>query len=181
MSCVVSLAPGQLYGKVAQVCWGLIKGVAYLHKFCIAHRDIKPGNLVVDRDFCLKIIDFDIAMQVEGEDEVVEGRCGTKGWMAPEIEEKSMYSPIKADRWSSGQAVFYFLDKFGEEDTVVRTTAEQLTADNPGQRPSMLQVAVSLSNVGNVALERKAPLFLQDTVKIDGENVKSPRVKRQKR
>jgi hypothetical protein len=25
--------------------------------------------------------------------------------MAPEMEEKSMYSPIKADRWSSGQLV----------------------------------------------------------------------------
>ncbi len=46
----VSFAPNELYGKVAQVCRGLIKGVAYLHKFCIAHRDIKPENLVVDRD-----------------------------------------------------------------------------------------------------------------------------------
>jgi serine/threonine protein kinase len=36
----VSFAPDRLDGKVAQVCWGLIKGVAYLHKLCIAHRDI---------------------------------------------------------------------------------------------------------------------------------------------
>ncbi|KAF8478167.1 kinase-like domain-containing protein, partial [Russula ochroleuca] len=83
----------------------LIKGVAYLHKSCIAHRDIKPENLVVDREFCLKIIDFDVAMRVKDENDVVEGQCGTKGWMAPEIEEKSMYSPIKADRWSTGRVL----------------------------------------------------------------------------
>ncbi|KAH9992471.1 hypothetical protein BJV77DRAFT_909915, partial [Russula vinacea] len=72
----------------------LIKGVAYLHEFCI-----------IQRDFYLKIIDFDVSMQVKDEDEVVQGQCGTKGWMAPEIEEKSMYSPIKADRWSTGQVL----------------------------------------------------------------------------
>jgi serine/threonine protein kinase len=178
MDSVASFAPDQLNGKVAQVCWGLIKGVAYLHKFCIAHRDIKPDNLVVDRDFCLKIIDFDVAMEVNDEDEVVYGPCGTRGWMAPEMEEKSMYSPIKADRWSTGQVLLYLLNTFREEDTVLRTTATKLTTHNPDQRSSMLQVAASLSDV---AVERKAWRSLQDTVEVDEENVKPPRAKRQKR
>ena len=177
---LISLTCGRLYGKVAQVCWGLIKGVAYLHKFCIAHRDIKPDNLVIDRNFSLKIIDFDVAMVVEGEDEVVEGQCRTEGWMAPEIEEKSMYSPIKADRWSTGQVLFYLLDKFREEDTVLRTTARKLTAHNPEQRLSMLQVATSLSDEENVAVKRKASRSLKDTVEVDGENEKSPMVKKKK-
>ena len=47
----VETEPGKLNGKVAPVCWGLIKGVAYLHKLCIAHRDMKPDNKVVDRNF----------------------------------------------------------------------------------------------------------------------------------
>jgi serine/threonine protein kinase len=70
----VSFAPDQLFRKFDQVCWVLIKGVTYLHKFCIAQRDIKPENLVVDRDFCLKMIDFDVAMKVNDEDEVVDGQ-----------------------------------------------------------------------------------------------------------
>jgi len=70
--------------KVPQVCWGLIKGVAYLHKFCIAHRDIKPEDLLVDWDFCQKIINFDVAMQVKDEDEVVNGNGGRRGWMTPD-------------------------------------------------------------------------------------------------
>jgi len=172
--------PDQLYEKVAQVCWGLIKGVAYLHRLCIAHRDIKPENLAVDSDFCLKIIDFDVAMQVEDKDKVVDGQCGTKGWMAPEIEEKLMYSPIKADRWSSRRVILYLLNRSKKEDTVLRTTAKKLTACNPKQRPSMLQFATSLMDVVNVAVETKAPRSLRVAVEVDGENAMTPRVKKQK-
>ncbi len=114
---VASFAPNELYGKVAQVSWGLIK-------FGIAHRDIKHENLVVDRDFCLKTIDFDVAMRVKGEDEVVDGQCGTKGWMAPEME-KSMYNPIKANQWSTGQVLLCPLNKFRKEDMVLRATARK--------------------------------------------------------
>ncbi|KAF8270400.1 kinase-like domain-containing protein [Lactarius quietus] len=42
--------------------WGLIKGLAYLHEHKIAHRDIKPDNLVCGDDFHLQIIDFDGAI-----------------------------------------------------------------------------------------------------------------------
>ena len=133
-----------------------IKGVAYLHKFCIAHRDIKPENLVVDREFCLKTIDFDVSMRVEDEDEVVEGRCGTKGWIAPEIEEKSMYSPIKADRWSTGQVLHYLLNVYRKDDTVPRMAVGKLTAYNPNQRWSMLQVAGLLSDVANVVIAKRS-------------------------
>ncbi|KAH9989767.1 hypothetical protein BJV77DRAFT_669390 [Russula vinacea] len=76
--------------------------------------------------------------------------------MAPEIEEKSMYSPIKADRWSTGRVVLDLLNSFREEDTIVRAAAGKLTAHNPNQRPSMLQVAGSLSDVANIAVEKKA-------------------------
>jgi serine/threonine protein kinase len=92
-----------------------MSSVAYLHKLCITRKDIKPQNLVVDRHFCLKNLDFDVVMEVEDED-VVYGKCGTKGWMAPAMVDKSMYSPIKADRWLSEQAIFYLLDNLGEED-----------------------------------------------------------------
>jgi len=84
--------PHGLYRKADQVCWGLIKALAYLHEHCIALMDIKPDNLLVDQNRCIKIIDFDVAIQVK--DEEVSGRRGTKHWMAPEVEEKkSMYSP----------------------------------------------------------------------------------------
>jgi serine/threonine protein kinase len=173
----VVFSPSKLYQNVAQVCWGLIRGVAFLHKLCIAHRDIKPDNLLVDRDFCLKIIDFDIAMQVKDEDEVVDGQCGTKHWIAPEIEEKLMYSPIKADRWSTGRVLQYLLEKSRGGEKSLMTIARRLMAYHPKQRPSMLEIAAPLLNVDN---ERKASRSRQDRVEVDGENAGFPAVKKQK-
>jgi len=42
----------------------------------------------------LKIIDFDLAIRVEDEDEEVDEECGPEGWMAPEIENGSVYRPV---------------------------------------------------------------------------------------
>jgi hypothetical protein len=62
---------------VSDLCWVLVKGIGYLHKFCIAHRDITE-NLVVDRNFCLENINFDVAMKVDDK------------YKMERIEEKSM-------------------------------------------------------------------------------------------
>ena len=62
----------------------------------------------------MKMIDLDVAMQ------------------------KSMYSPIKADRWSTGRVPLYLLDKFRKEDSVLRATGKMLTPHNPEQRLSLL-------------------------------------------
>jgi hypothetical protein len=150
---MISLAHGQLYGKVSQVCWGLIKGVAYLHKVCIAHRDIKPENLVVDWDFCLtsmSLCEYRARMRWSKAD---AGR--RVGWRPRWRRSRC----IARSRPNGGQ-----LDKFRAEDTVLRMTARKLTAHNPEQRSSMLQVAAALSDVVNVAVKRKALQSLPDCI-----------------
>ncbi|KAH9995504.1 kinase-like domain-containing protein [Russula vinacea] len=92
-----------------QLGWGLIKGLAYLHEHKVAHRDIKPHNLVCDGDFRLQIIDFDVAIKVQDENTEIDEYRGTKNWTAPEMGDEEgptpMYSPIKADRWSCGRVL----------------------------------------------------------------------------
>jgi serine/threonine protein kinase len=123
-----------------QICWGLIEGLAFLHKLCIAHRDIKPRNLLLDWNFSVKIIDFDLAVQVEDEDDVVGDYCGTEGWLAPEIENKvPEYSPIRADRWSCGCFILYLLGKVKKMDSLLEEKARALMADEPSVRPSLLE------------------------------------------
>ena len=39
----------------------MLKGVAYIHKFKILHRDLKPQNLLISKDGILKIADFGLA------------------------------------------------------------------------------------------------------------------------
>ena len=182
----IEFAPQQLRGKVTEVCWGLIKGLAYLHGLYIAHRDIKPDNLLVDQAFCLKIIDFDIALQVQDEEEEVDDHCGTEHWIAPEIDEKLMYSPIKADRWSCGCVVLCLLDELRKEDKRLRMIGRKLQVHDPKQRPSLLEWPSWLdgppSNVANVlkAGERKASRPLQDTMEGTEENTKFRKVKKQR-
>jgi serine/threonine protein kinase len=62
---------GGVTGRV-RLGWGLVKGLAYLHEHKIAHRDIKPENLVGDHDSDLKIIDFDLAIEVRDENTEVD-------------------------------------------------------------------------------------------------------------
>ena len=94
----VEYAPNLSGGKVSQICSGFIKGLAYLHEHCITHRYIKPDNLLLSKNFCLKIIDFDLTVRVKDQDEEVDDQCGTRHWMAPEVEKELRYSSIKADR-----------------------------------------------------------------------------------
>ena len=102
---LVYFVPNKLYGEFAEVCWGLIKGVRYLHTLHIAHRNIKPANLLFDcRASCLKIINYDSTWQVEDKDKEVNDLCRAKHWIVPEIENKLMYSPIKGRpvvKWES--------------------------------------------------------------------------------
>ncbi|KAI0254080.1 hypothetical protein BJV78DRAFT_1188482 [Lactifluus subvellereus] len=122
-------------------------------------------------------------MQVNDEDEEADAQCGTKQWMAPEVEKKSStYSLIKADRWSCGSVLLYLLDELRKENKLLRAIARELKAHNPKQQPSLLEwhgwFAATLLDVANVRKggERKPSLPRQDTM----ENTKPPNARKQR-
>ena len=55
------------------------------------HRDLKPGNIMLDQNYNLKIIDFGDAKKVEQEEEKMErgntsgSFCGTLNYISPEV------------------------------------------------------------------------------------------------
>jgi len=128
----------------------------------------------------LKIADFDIAMQVKDEDEEVNDQCGTKGWMAPEVENKSStYSPIKADRWSCGRVLLYLLDECLKGERLLRVIGRELKAHDPKRRPSLLEWK-SWSDVASVRKtgKGKASRPMDDTMAVDGDDVQPPKAKK---
>jgi len=154
--------------------WGLVKGLAYLHEHKIAHRDIKPDNLVCDDDFILKIIDFDTAIEVQDENTEIDEYSGTKDWTAPEMGGEDgprlKYSPIKADRWSCGRVLLHHImvGLVGRGDHRLSMFANELMAKDPEQRPSQLEWHKLL-----------APPFSERTiVDVGGGSMKPPAAKK---
>ena len=77
----------------------------YLHKNHMAHRDIKLENILMTREYEIKIIDFGFGMY-NPENKLQNFFCGTPNYMPPEIAFKKPYVGQKADLWSLGILVY---------------------------------------------------------------------------
>lgn len=67
----------------------LMSGLSYMHAQGMAHRDLKPDNILFDDNFNIKIADFGFAGPMAGRDGsgYLKTVLGTKPYMAPEINE----------------------------------------------------------------------------------------------
>jgi serine/threonine protein kinase len=86
----------------------LIKGIEYLHKNNIYHRDIKMENLLIDDKLNLKIIDFGFST-CSSKSKMLNFFCGTPSYMPPEIILKKDYLGPNADIWSVGILLYTLL------------------------------------------------------------------------
>lgn len=77
--------------------------VDYLNSKSIAHRDIKPNNIMVDKNGYLKLIDFGTAKKISDFTHTV---IGTPHFTAPEVLTGKGYS-FSCDFWSVGVTMYY--------------------------------------------------------------------------
>lgn len=98
-------------GEAARISMAVLDILAFAHSKDVFHRDIKPGNIMLDRHGTVKVIDFGIAKSKTDPNLTVAGTaCGTPAFMAPEQfnpAEDTDYSLV--DVYAVGTTLFVML------------------------------------------------------------------------
>ncbi|XVE81720.1 hypothetical protein DITRI_Ditri15bG0088500 [Diplodiscus trichospermus] len=88
----------------------LVSALHFCHQNGVAHRDLKPQNLLLDRNGNLKVSDFGLsALPEQLNDGLLHTACGTPAYTAPEVVRRKGYNGSKADAWSCGVILFVLL------------------------------------------------------------------------
>jgi DNA-binding transcriptional ArsR family regulator len=95
--------------RVIAITKQICDGLAHAHANGIVHRDIKPGNIMVDAEDRVKITDFGLAQPLHDEDSTLSGViAGTPGYMAPEQLRDERVDP-RADIFAVGCVLYQML------------------------------------------------------------------------
>ncbi|KAL3062484.1 hypothetical protein OYC64_002316 [Pagothenia borchgrevinki] len=99
----------------------ILDSVHHIHQHDIVHRDLKPENLLLAskcKNAAVKLADFGLAIEVQGEQQAWFGFAGTPGYLSPEVLRKEAYGkPV--DIWACGVILYILLvgyPPFWDED-----------------------------------------------------------------
>ncbi|XP_039532459.1 calcium/calmodulin-dependent protein kinase type II subunit beta isoform X18 [Pimephales promelas] len=99
----------------------ILESVSHIHHHDIVHRDLKPENLLLAskcKNAAVKLADFGLAIEVQGDQQAWFGFAGTPGYLSPEVLRKEAYGkPV--DIWACGVILYILLvgyPPFWDED-----------------------------------------------------------------
>nr|XP_061794170.1 calcium/calmodulin-dependent protein kinase type II subunit gamma-like isoform X6 [Nerophis lumbriciformis] len=99
----------------------ILESVSHIHQHDIVHRDLKPENLLLAskmKGAAVKLADFGLAIEVQGDQQAWFGFAGTPGYLSPEVLRKDPYGkPV--DIWACGVILYILLvgyPPFWDED-----------------------------------------------------------------
>ncbi|XP_064207899.1 calcium/calmodulin-dependent protein kinase type II subunit alpha-like [Anguilla rostrata] len=99
----------------------ILEAVLHCHQMGVVHRDLKPENLLLaskSKGAAVKLADFGLAIEVEGDQQAWFGFAGTPGYLSPEVLRKDPYGKA-VDLWACGVILYILLvgyPPFWDED-----------------------------------------------------------------
>lgn len=72
--------------EAVRIVGSALLGLGHAHRQGVVHRDVKPGNILIDRDGFVKVTDFGIAKAAFADEDLTTtgNLLGTAGYLAPE-------------------------------------------------------------------------------------------------
>jgi len=111
----------------------LLAATRYIHDQLVIHRDLKLGNLFLDKNMNIKVGDLGLATKLESADEIRKTICGTPNYIAPEViqgDRATRGHSFEVDIWSMGVIMYTCLvGKPPYEAKDVKATYQRIMAN----------------------------------------------------
>jgi eukaryotic-like serine/threonine-protein kinase len=141
-------------GLVGEIAHGL----AFAHDHGVVHRDVKPHNVIIDREGTPKVTDFGIARSLDREDGLTTtgALLGTSDYLAPE-QASGLPVSDRSDQYSLGVLLYELLT--GEvpypAESLVQAAMRHVNDPVPSVRDARPDVPVAVDELVRTAMQKR--------------------------